>query len=70
MAGHAGEVHQLPADHAVAQTVVVAESHLAMDAGGFELVIQPEIAVLVVSETVELPLEEPVAQDQCTGTEH
>ena len=41
-----------------------------MDAAGFELVIQPEIAVLVVSETVELPLEEPVAQDQCTGTEH
>ena len=66
MAGHAGEVHQLPADHAV----VVADSHLAMDAAGVELVIQPEIAVLVVSETVELPLEEPVAQDQCTGTEH
>ena len=63
VAGHSGGVLQLPADHVVAQTVVVAKSQLTMAAAGCEIVMQPEEAVLVVSATgVELPLVEPVAQ--------
>ena len=61
VAGHSGGVHQLPAEHVVAQTVVVAKSQLTMAAAGCEIVIQTD---------VELPLVEPVAQYLCTGTEH